>query len=710
MLSMEGAAPTPPAFSLRFERGRGRLVLTRPFDVHLDAGAPSGPPSFARLSALELDLGPTRGGIRLKGGWSSVRTYRTEALAAVLEVDPTDATWPTGAGVARATLEGAAPGNALRVSFREGRRVIACELHPRWRGGDLALAVRTLRATSRRGPSALADLLEVLRPLGAELDTDAGVVVVARPIVRLLAEALLPLGMRIPSTRGAALDGPTVAVDDRGRAVLRVRLGESTAAGRAGKSSAGHVRAARAEHDAHAEARLLAAFTRALATGDVAAARHELGRVRARLAPSTEEELRAALELELDDEAELAPIPGDGLLPRLARARQAEAAGREHLEAAVRAWLAVETSDAWASAALVRMAEDARLEDRGRARWIARQAASRIARIVAADRSTSAEALLPLARRAIELSEGELPAEVVGELLPLLGGHRAEPATLPHDEASAALALALEAAGRADEAAALWRLLRGSEDAETVALAAARDERNGELLAALEGWDRAAELAARRGRAADARRAWVRAADLALSLSLEEAASERLERALDTLHAISADDAGMLVATVRRAGLVELAGRVEQLVIVALTADGGQSPALLGALEELLAWAIERGAATRARALHATLARVRPERAALESLPEEPEEPEEPRRRAERLRNDGRLAEAASVLAALGTAERDAATLRGALDLAERAAAWETARDIIDTLLGWVGEGPVAESLRRRRARLSPPG
>jgi tetratricopeptide (TPR) repeat protein len=416
--------------------------------------------------------------------------------------------------------------------------------------------------------------------------------------------------------------------------------------------------------------------------------------------------MQALLALEPDADVDLTPPAGEGLVPRLARARQAEAASREALEAAMGAWLAVETSDWLASAALVRMAEDAKLDDRGRARWIARRAASRIARLATSEPEGPSEALVALTRRAVELAEGELPAELVGELLPLLAGRHADPATLPREDASAALALALEATGRPEHAAHLWRELRASEDAETVALVAARDARGGELLAALEGWDRAAELAARLGRAADARRAWVRAADLALALSLEEAASERLERALDTLHAITADDAGALVSTVRRAGLVELAGRVEQLVIVAITADGGESPALLGALEELLAWAVERGAATRARALHATLARVRPERAALEPVPPDPVEPEEPRRRAERLRNEGRLGEAATVLATLGKADRDAATLRGALDLAERAGAWDTAREIIDTLLGWVGEGPVAESLRRRRERL----
>jgi tetratricopeptide (TPR) repeat protein len=237
-------------------------------------------------------------------------------------------------------------------------------------------------------------------------------------------------------------------------------------------------------------------------------------------------------------------------------------------------------------------------------------------------------------------------------------------------------------------------------------LVAARDERRGDRLAALESWDRAAELSSREGRSVDARRAWVRAGHLAHALALDEGASQRLERALSARQTVTAEDAVSLVGAIRRADLVELAGRIEQLVIAAVAADGGESAELVGALEELLGWALERGAATRARALHSSLARVRPERADLDELPLEPTLPEEPRRRAERLRSEGHFAEAAAVLATLGKDERDAATLRAALDLAERSGARETALGIIDTLLAWIGDGPVADSLRKRRERL----
>jgi hypothetical protein len=704
MLTVDGATTALPAFSLRFERGRGHLVLARPFEVSVE-GVGQRPAAVGRVLELDLDLGPTRGGVRLHGGWGSVRTHRTELMKASLELDvgalalATLARAPGAAGLF-ATLEGAVPGAAsgLRVSFRSGRQVLAADLHPRWRDGDLLLALRQVRAAGSRGAGALAELLELLGAAGVHLDATAGVVVIPRPWRRLLAEALLPLGMRVPVTRAVPLAPPIVAVDERGRAVVRLAAGEpAPVAARPGEAESERV---------HAEARLLAAFSSALSEGDLAAARHELGRVRDRLDAGTLDEMRALLALApAESSAELEDVSGPGLLPSLLRARRA--AGREAAERSVRAWLEQEPSDWLAGALLVRTAEDAALEDRPRARWLARRAAGHLARLAVATTGDPDAALSALVRRAIELAQGELPRDLVEDLLPALGLSGALDASAPLEDPSPALALALETLGRGAEAERVWEGLRGEEDAETAALLAARDEQRGEKVAALEGWDRAGQLSARLGRSADARRAWVRSAELALSLKLEEAASIRLERALDTLHAITAEDAVALVSAVRRAGLVELAGRVEQMVIVAISADGGESADLVGALEELMAWAIERGAATRARALHATLSRVRPERAGLDPLPSEPAEPEEPRRLAERLRNEGRLAEAASTLADLGKRDRDAATLRAALDLAERAGAREVALGIVETLLGWIGDGPVAEGLRRRRERLT---
>jgi tetratricopeptide (TPR) repeat protein len=728
MLSVDRAEPSTPAFSLRFERGRGHLVLARQFDVTSEDRRGTARP-IARVVELDLDLGPVRSGMRLRGGWSSIRTYRTELVSAVIELDVEALSGlVTGPSV---TLEGALPGNrGVRLAMREGRRVVALDVVPRWRDGDLLLAVRDLRASERRGATALADLVEALSSLPARLDAEAGVLVLERPMRHLLAEALLPLGMRVPSVRGLAFGAPAVIVDGRGRALLRIAAGAAagTGMGLASTSSSGGIPSpATLDHldRVHAEARLVAGVTKALADGDLDAARHELTKIRGRLEPSSRAELHAACALETHDGDGEGLEEGSALLPALARARRAvtgPGASREQLERAVRAWLDREPSDALAASLLVRLAEEARKTDAPRSRWLARHAATRLARIPVHEQE---DWIAPIAQRAVELAEGEIPRAIVEDLLPALGVERllgsalelaaaglpavgssaALDELLPEDT-TAALALALEAIERPELADRAWLRLRQRADAETAVLVAARDERRGDRLAALESWDRAAALSAAAGRAADARRAWIRAGQLAHQLSLDEGAGSRLDRALSARQVVTPEDAVALVGAIRRADLVELAGRVEQLVIAAVAADGGESAELVGALEELLGWALERGAATRSRALHAALVRVRPERADLDELPLEPALPEEPRRRAERLRSEGRLDEAAAVLAALGKDERDAATLRAALDLAERSGARDTALHIIDTLLGWIGDGPVAESLRKRRERL----
>jgi hypothetical protein len=733
MFSVERAEPSAPAFTLRFERGRGHLVLARQFDVKSEDRRGS-ERTIARVVDLDLDLGPVRSGTRLRGGWASVRTHRTELVSAILEID-VEALSRLALGSV-ASVEGALPGGrGVRFAFRDARHLLALDAYPRWREGDLLLAIRNLRASERRGPTALSDLLEALAPLAARLDTESGVIVIERPIRRLLAEALLPLGMRVPSVRGLAFGAPAVVIDGHGRATLRIAVGAAAHAAlgglSTGTSSGGVPSPATLEHleRVHAEARVTAAVTRALGEGDLDTARHELTKIRARLEPETRAELDAACALETNEHVGDLPDGGTSLLPSLARACSAalggstNSAARELLERSVQTWLDREPSDALAGALLVSLAERARREDGPRSRWLARQGATRLARVPS--HADAAEWIGLTARRAVELAEGEIPRAVVEDLLPALGVERVlgsslalAAAGLPSsgssaaldellpEDTTAALALALEAIERPELADRAWLRLRQRADAETAVLVAARDERRGDRLAALESWDRAAELSSREGRSVDARRAWVRAGHLAHALALDEGASQRLERALSARQTVTAEDAVSLVGAIRRADLVELAGRIEQLVIAAVAADGGESAELVGALEELLGWALERGAATRARALHSSLARVRPERADLDELPLEPTLPEEPRRRAERLRSEGHFAEAAAVLATLGKDERDAATLRAALDLAERSGARETALGIIDTLLAWIGDGPVADSLRKRRERL----
>ena len=71
------------------------------------------------------------------------------------------------------------------------------------------------------------------------------------------------------------------------------------------------------------------------------------------------------------------------------------------------------------------------------------------------------------------------------------------------------------------------------------------------------------------------------------------------------------------------------------------------------------------------------------------------------------LRADGRGGEAALALARAGMILNDAATLRAALDIAERSAARAEALEVVAIALDVVGEGPARAALLARRAELS---
>lgn len=105
------------------------------------------------------------------------------------------------------------------------------------------------------------------------------------------------------------------------------------------------------------------------------------------------------------------------------------------------------------------------------------------------------------------------------------------------------------------------------------------------------------------------------------------------------------------------------------------------------------------------------LARIRCEMGVAE-LEREVKEPSnvDPRKRAqaaraiaERLRASGHLGDAALALAQAGVFLEDSATLRAALELAEKAEAWKEALFIIDRAIELVGDGPARGALEARR-------
>lgn len=437
----------------------------------------------------------------------------------------------------------------------------------------------------------------------------------------------------------------------------------------------------------------------ALIEGRIDDAMREFGKVEARLGAASRSAWRTTLELEHDDRS-----GADGRASTLPWLRQLAAAvgaesSSQRSDDVLAAWQRSEPSTTFAGAVLVQLARTLRASSPERSRALALRALEAFARAAPRDDDPF---VIALAALAIEVAGDALDASHAERWLGPIETNLDE----RHGHAALVLALLLEAAGRHVEAGRAFARAATLDEPLVAAALAEREERRGEALRALEAWDRTASLAQASRSSVLVRRASLRAARIALTLGLDEVAAVRIDRALDAAGALDGRDVLSLVGAVGRSKQAELITRVEELVLRALPASGEASSELVAALEQLLEGAIERQARPRAAALLEGLQRARPDRAELYVLPEEVRPAEDPRRRAERLRAEGHDAEAARVLAELGLADRDAATLRAALDLAERAAAHDTARTILDALLEWVGPGPVADGLRRRRARL----
>jgi hypothetical protein len=629
-----------------------------------------------------LDLGVQRGGVRIAGGWTGLRTQRTEVTRGSLVVQPSALVL---SGLFAWSFDGV-EGDTFRISLQDGDCVFAFDAVPRWRGQDLAVALRNVRATERRTPTAWSELLGALeRRLDATLDEGTGEVIFHRPLRAILKSTFLRWGMRIPSIEGAVLSPPILVMKHAGEPTIRIELQREAAR--------------LVDTSALAPA---APVTVALARGELANARQALEAGRARLGERLAEELEAAIAIE-GNVSESKALVGASLMTHLQAlegAMQNPAATLSEVETAVRDWLAWEPSARFASAWLMSRAAEATHERGGLLSQLA------LSQLVMAARGSDAPAsLLAAVTESILRSDGEVPVDAAGQLLTWLTP-KAEGESLE----VVAVAALYDATGRPAEADVYWQRARQIDHPQAARMVALREEKRGQGLAALEAWDRAADLAEATEQTHLLRAASARSACIAAKLGLAEIASTRLERALP----LSATDASRFAFEVRRSNLIPLAPSAEEALLrhvhaaaFSSVAHASDSPFLVAALEELLAWSIERAVYERAHALRAALTSLRPDRADLDALPPRPlSAPEPTRKRAERLRAEGKLAEAADALHALGIEEHDAATLRAALDLAERATANETAIAILDTLLAWIPSGPVAENLQRRRAKL----
>ena len=270
-----------PNFSLRFDRGRASLALQSPCALLSDApGADSAAFSSGIIESLVLDLGPQRGGVRIAGGWTGLRTQRTEVSRGTLTLHPSAM---VQAGLEAWSFDGV-EGDAFRISFREGEAVFAFDAVARWRGQDLAVSLRNVRATERRTPTAWSELMGALeRRFGAALDEGTGEVIFHRPLRTMLKSTFLRWGMRIPSLDGSILSPPTLITKHAGEQAIRIDLQRES------------VRAV----DMSALVPT-APITVALVRGELARARQALEAARPRLDARLADELEAAIAIESD--------------------------------------------------------------------------------------------------------------------------------------------------------------------------------------------------------------------------------------------------------------------------------------------------------------------------------------------------------------------------------------------------------------------------
>lgn len=625
---------------LRFDRGRAELVLDAPITLA----------SGLRLDAMRTELAPLAGRLSLGGGWRAFRHRRStlvEARASIgLRELGTFLGRTLGLGV-----EAIAVGDATISLAAIGEAIaIAVEASCGTDGEDLLVVLEGARALPPGPRQPLGLVVDQAARLGATLDRERGALRIGRPLRWALASALLPAGLRIPATAGLSL-----------RASLegdRVVLAADRTAGGA------------------------PAPTRAL----LERARAEAG--------------RTAACVEADEPGPEASSPIVAAAESLARALAAEASSADAIARAAEDYAARERHAAIASSALLAAAERV-ASDRSRASQLA----------VAAIERGGLEGASALAR-AIEL--GTAGAAKGARTLPWEPLSRALEGGGP--TVLRARALALESAGRfADALVAFSDALRARPDDDAAQRGLARSlEALGRADEALSAWDRVAQ---RGGDGADEAR--LRAARVALDTGHLDGAIARLSAIVSSTR--RAPSALSLAAHAELGRALALRGRTSD----ALESDRAlpRITDALGALDADASATALRAAITRAegaadpslaRTLVAALARalgplgideLARYEAAIEAREEEARAAADPavlRAQADAQRAGGDLGGAARTMIALFARTRDAAVLRAAVELADRADA-ETRREVIDRALALLPAGPARDAIAARR-------
>ena len=673
------ASPSGPGFALRFEAGRGILVLARPIL--------EGP---FTLAALELDLGRLPSPVDLRAGAARFRHRRATVLRGEVRIDLD----------ALASAQSTPERRLRRLGDDElvvhtAVRTLVARLVAAHDGRDLLVAVTNARAALEGSAPALVEALTTLVDLGARFEPSLGVVRLIDPVQRVLTELLVPHGWRVPELASVPRHAPIVA---GGALVLRVGT----------------------RSEISPDVRAVLEEARVVAPVLSACLEQRTGEAARRAADPTpagvDSDALAALRADLLGVADAWP---NADVHRGVALRAALAAGdAEGASAAARALALHERCDDVAIEALGAAANLAAETDAAIAASLAGEALARRPR----DRALA----LAWLDRAGRTSDADALRLGVSALRAAFHG----PARF---EIVRACAAALTASGSHADARRSWEeaCLLAPDDPACLEGLATTLGALGEHEAALAAWDRASD-----GRAAAGAFPCVQAASHAEALGHLAGAARRLEQAI----AHGAPDALAVEALARLSRLRRALGaRDAAAESDARLLEFAEHPNLAGlsaALFDAARAALSDGAEPRARACIAALRRIRPgaddrdggpalrdlesdaDALALQALDREAPERSErdpferarnARAIAERLRASGRLADAARALARAGVIARDAATLRAALDLADKASDAAAALEVISRALEVVGTGPARAFLEARQRSLQSP-
>lgn len=598
--------------------------------------------SGVRVEKLRSELVPREGRFSLTDGWRAFRHRRATLLEVVVSIGLRPLASAIGATLGGDVQLVPAEGPRASIAIASELFALAADVSWGWDGEDALVVIEGARAVPR-GPRPALALAHDLASAVARFDAERGCMRIARPLRAIVQQALVPAGVRVPAASGLALR----ASIEGERLVI---VGERVPGGRPEPARE--------------------ALERARARAAVLAACLEGGPAPADDRPIVA--LAEALASVLDDERASAESVRQAAEELARRERHAVLASTALLAAAERV-----ASDADRAASLARAA----LERGG----LSSPAAIARAIEIAAARGASGASGLPWEALGRAL-ENEGPTVLAARALALEGAGRFEAALAAFAEAvrfdpeailaSTGLARVLTALGRHDEAISAWDRVAESGRGE-IALAAKLHAAQAALAAGhVDGGSaRLRALVAGHAGTVVALRAHVA---LARASSDPLVIDRGLSRLTDALGAVDAEEAA--------AALRDAIGR-------ALAAgDAKLAEAHAQALERVLGEAGASEVAVHRAAIAETAARSlgAGDVAAL-------------RARADELRRTGKLGEAARVMIELFGRTQDAAVLRAAIELADRAESAPARLAVFDRALELLPAGPARDAIRARR-------